>query len=106
MMPKPAKRIPQTPSVPPATVAPPIPERILRPITSLGEDRTEPIKGIRRAMTKAMEKSLRIPHFGYKDEIDLTRLVSLMPLLKEAALQRGIEKFSYMPVFIKVSINT
>ncbi|PIK44879.1 putative lipoamide acyltransferase component [Apostichopus japonicus] len=95
-MPKPSKRI--TPTAPPS----PIPERISRPVIS-GEDRTEPVTGIQRAMTKAMSKSLLIPHFGYKDEIELTSLVSVKPLLKEAALQRGVDRFSFMPVFIKAA---
>ena len=39
------------------------------------EDRTESIKGIRKAMVKAMTASLAVPHFGYKDEIILNELV-------------------------------
>lgn len=52
--------------------APPTPVR--RPETML-EDRTEPIRGIRKAMAKVMTASNAIPHFGYKDEIVLNELV-------------------------------
>lgn len=55
-----------------APTVPPTPIR--RPEVML-EDRTEPIKGIRKAMVKAMTASLAIPHFGYKDEIILNELV-------------------------------
>lgn len=68
---------------------------------NLEEDRTEPIKGIRKAMTKAMTKSLNIPHFGYSDEVDITELMDTRKFLKLAAEQRGV-RFSYMPFFLKV----
>ena len=55
------------PTTPPST-------QIARPGVVL-EDRTEAIKGIRRAMAKAMTASLTIPHFGYKDEVILNELV-------------------------------
>lgn len=55
------------PTTPPST-------QIARPEVVL-EDRTEAIKGIRRAMAKAMTASLTIPHFGYKDEVILNELV-------------------------------
>ena len=55
-----------------APTVPPTPIR--RPEVTL-EDRTEPIKGIRKAMAKAMTASLAVPHFGYKDEIILNELV-------------------------------
>lgn len=69
-------------------------------IMSSGQDRTEPVKGITKAMVKSMSEALKIPHFGYKDEIDMTRLVSLRPELKAMAELRGV-KLSYMPVIVK-----
>ena len=55
-----------------AATVPPTPIR--RPEVML-EDKTELIKGVRKAMAKAMTASLAIPHFGYKDEIILNELV-------------------------------
>lgn len=48
-----------------------------------------------------MSAALKIPHFGYSDEIDLTQLVQLREELKPLAEIRGV-KLSFMPFFIKV----
>ncbi|XP_064476702.1 lipoamide acyltransferase component of branched-chain alpha-keto acid dehydrogenase complex, mitochondrial-like [Ornithodoros turicata] len=64
------------------------------------QDRKEPVKGIQKAMAKTMSKSLSIPHFGYCDEVDVTRLVQLRPVLKRMAESYGI-RLSYMPFFMK-----
>ena len=53
-------------------------------------------------MVKTMTAALKIPHFGYCDEVDLSRLVALRSELKSIAESRGV-KLSYMPFFIKVS---
>ncbi|CAH3190424.1 unnamed protein product [Porites evermanni] len=79
--------------------APPTPVR--RPETML-EDRTEPIRGIRKAMAKVMTASNTIPHFGYKDEILLNELVRLRNQSKESFQARGV-KLSFMPLFIKAT---
>ena len=42
----------------------------------------------------------RIPQFGYKDEVNVDRLVELRSLLKTRLSERGVA-FSYMPVLIK-----
>lgn len=67
----------------------------------LTADKVNPIKGIQKAMSKSMAAALSIPHFGYCDEVDLTHLAQLRQHLKSASEARG-QKFSYMPVFIKV----
>ncbi|MBN3307309.1 ODB2 dehydrogenase, partial [Amia calva] len=72
-----------------------------RPVFT-GKDRTEPLKGFHKAMVKTMTAALKIPHFGYCDEVDLTELVKLRSALKSVAEHRGI-KLSYMPFFIKVT---
>ena len=54
-------------------------------------------------MVKSMQVAQGIPHFGYCDEIDMTRLVALRKTLKKVAEKKGI-KFSYMPVIIKVRL--
>lgn len=48
-----------------------------------------------------MTAALKIPHFGYCDEVDLSRLVALRAELRSVAESRGV-KLSYMPFFIKV----
>jgi len=70
----------------------------------LGKDELHPVKGMQRAMFKAMTKALDIPHFGYNDEVNITSLVALQGQMKSAAEERGI-KFSYMPIFVKVCID-
>ncbi|XP_044055618.1 lipoamide acyltransferase component of branched-chain alpha-keto acid dehydrogenase complex, mitochondrial [Siniperca chuatsi] len=67
-----------------------------------GKDVTEPLKGFHKAMVKTMTAALKIPHFGYCDEVDLSRLVSLRAELKSTAEGRGV-KLSYMPFFIKAA---
>lgn len=39
------------------------------------ENITEPIKGVRKVMSKTMTTSLSIPHFCYMDEVNLDELV-------------------------------
>lgn len=56
-------------------------------------------------MVKTMTAALKIPHFGYCDEVDLSHLVALRKDLKPVAEARGV-KLSYMPFFIKVRLST
>lgn len=67
-----------------------------------GKDVTEPLKGFHKAMVKTMTAALKIPHFGYCDEVDLSRLVKLRSELKSISEGRGV-KLSYMPFFIKAA---
>ncbi|XP_030582928.1 lipoamide acyltransferase component of branched-chain alpha-keto acid dehydrogenase complex, mitochondrial isoform X1 [Archocentrus centrarchus] len=67
-----------------------------------GKDVTEPLKGFQKVMVKTMTAALKIPHFGYCDEVDLSRLVALRSELKPIADSRGV-KLSYMPFFIKAA---
>ena len=55
-----------------------------------------------KAMTKSMTAALQIPHFGYKDEIDMSRLVEIRPRLKELAAAHGV-KISYVPFMVKAA---
>lgn len=48
-----------------------------------------------------MTAALKIPHFVYCDEVDVTELVKLREELKPVALSRGI-KLSFLPFFVKV----
>merc|ERR1719385_266961 len=47
-----------------------------------------------------MSEALEIPHFGYCDEIEVSRMVALRNELKSVAAERGI-KLSYMPFIVK-----
>ncbi|XP_048020321.1 LOW QUALITY PROTEIN: lipoamide acyltransferase component of branched-chain alpha-keto acid dehydrogenase complex, mitochondrial [Megalobrama amblycephala] len=102
--PPPASVAPSTPAVKPRekTTPPSIPTPVIPKPVFTGKDRTEPIKGFQKAMVKTMSAALKIPHFGYKDEVDLSQLVRLRSELKGLAESRGV-KLSYMPFFIKAA---
>ncbi|CAO4365047.1 unnamed protein product [Caenorhabditis nigoni] len=68
----------------------------------LKEDVAVPIRGYTRAMIKTMTEALKIPHFGYNDEINVDALVKLRGELKDFAKERHV-KLSYMPFFIKAA---
>ncbi|KAI9514530.1 hypothetical protein NQZ68_032918 [Dissostichus eleginoides] len=89
------------PSPPAMKPAPPIPAAIPRPVFT-GEDVTEPLKGFHRAMVRTMTAALRIPHFGYCDEVELSRLAALRKELKSLCESRGV-RLSFMPFFIKAA---
>ncbi|KAL8178268.1 UNVERIFIED_CONTAM: hypothetical protein K2H54_039108 [Gekko kuhli] len=72
------------------------------PIGVSGKDKTEALAGFQKAMVKTMTIALKIPHFGYCDEVDLTQLIKLREELKSVADARGV-KLSYMPFFIKAA---
>ncbi|XP_028857659.1 lipoamide acyltransferase component of branched-chain alpha-keto acid dehydrogenase complex, mitochondrial isoform X2 [Denticeps clupeoides] len=67
-----------------------------------GKDHTEPLKGFHKAMVRTMTAALKIPHFGYCDEVDVTQLARLRADLKDVAKARGV-KLSFMPFFIKAA---
>ncbi|XP_069954889.1 lipoamide acyltransferase component of branched-chain alpha-keto acid dehydrogenase complex, mitochondrial isoform X2 [Cherax quadricarinatus] len=90
----------QTAAPTPALQAPPtLPPSI--PVF-LGEDKDETITGFQKAMVRSMTHAMKIPHFGYCDEIDMTILVNMRKELKAMAQAHGV-RFSYMPVFIKAA---
>ena len=66
---------PSTPAVDVREAVPTAPTTPVRRPEMMLENKTEPIKGIRKAMAKLMTASNEIPHFGYKDEIVLNELV-------------------------------
>ena len=68
---------------------------------SAGETR-EPVRGYSRLMVQSMNESLKIPHFGYSDEISMTNLDELRRELKVVGEQYGV-KMSYMPLMIKAA---
>ena len=52
-------------------------------------DRTEKFAPIARVMNRTMTAALQIPHFGYKDEIDMSALVKLRKQLKHQVGHRS-----------------
>ncbi|TMS35886.1 hypothetical protein L596_003179 [Steinernema carpocapsae] len=66
------------------------------------EDKIVPVRGYTRAMVKSMSEALKIPHFGYNDEINVDAMVELRQHLKHIGKERGV-KMSYMPMFIKAA---
>ncbi|XP_064189344.1 lipoamide acyltransferase component of branched-chain alpha-keto acid dehydrogenase complex, mitochondrial isoform X1 [Anguilla rostrata] len=101
--PPPAAAAGPPPAKPKEKVPPPsIPQPVApRPVFT-GKDVTEPLKGFHKAMVRTMTAALKIPHFGYCDEVDLTKLVHLRSELKDLAESRGV-KLSYMPFFMKAA---
>ncbi|XP_020022038.1 lipoamide acyltransferase component of branched-chain alpha-keto acid dehydrogenase complex, mitochondrial isoform X1 [Castor canadensis] len=98
------------PPSPKAEVMPPppkpkdraVPTPTSRPPVFTGQDKAQPLTGFQKAMVKTMTAALKIPHFGYCDEVNLTELVKLREELKPIALARGI-KLSFMPFFLKAA---
>ncbi|KAH8305309.1 hypothetical protein KR044_000303 [Drosophila immigrans] len=66
-------------------------------------DRVEVLKGVRKAMLKSMSESLKIPHFAYSDEIDMSQLMQFRAQLQPAALAQGVPKLTFMPFCIKAA---
>ncbi len=65
------------------------------------EDRSEPIKGVRKIMAERMSEAVStIPHFTYVDEVDLTQLMALRQNLRESYATDDL-KITLMPLFIK-----
>lgn len=71
-----------------------------RTVISPLEHRVVPLKGVPKVMFKSMTESLKVPHFSYSEEIDMTKLVSVRDEVKTEAQLRGF-KITYMPFFIK-----
>ncbi|XP_063056835.1 lipoamide acyltransferase component of branched-chain alpha-keto acid dehydrogenase complex, mitochondrial [Engraulis encrasicolus] len=95
---------PRTPTPRPASPTPPqtaATPAFPKPVFT-GKDRTEPLKGFHKAMVRTMTAALKIPHFGYCDEVDLTQLTRLRAELKAVSQSRGV-KLSFMPFFIKAA---
>ncbi|ENN76869.1 lipoamide acyltransferase component of branched-chain alpha-keto acid dehydrogenase complex, mitochondrial isoform X2 [Dendroctonus ponderosae] len=66
--------------------------------------KVEPIKGFTKAMFRTMTEALAIPHFGYSDEIKVTKLSALRKELK--ALPDLDVNITFLPFFIKAASNS
>lgn len=88
----------------PASPATPAEPQTFKPLPtrpSAGE-RREPVRGYGRLMVQSMNESLKIPHFGYSDEVSMGKLDDLRKELKVIGEQYGV-KMSYMPIMIKAA---
>lgn len=68
----------------------------------IAESHRVPVRGIMRQMVKSMTASLKIPHFGYQDEVEMDRLVELRQALKPMVEAQGL-KLSYLPLMVKAA---
>ncbi|KOB73370.1 putative dihydrolipoamide branched chain transacylase E2, partial [Operophtera brumata] len=66
------------------------------------EDRIVPVTGFTKAMVKSMTEAMKIPHFVFSDEYNVTKLIEARESLKKLAETRGV-KLTYMPVIIKAA---
>lgn len=73
-----------------------------RTTTSPLEHKVVPLKGVPKVMFKSMTEALKIPHFMYSEDIDMTKLVQVRNDVKDEAKARGI-KITYMPFLIKAA---
>lgn len=63
-----------------------------------------PLKGIRKAIAKAMVKSAyTAPHVTIFDEVDVTELVAMRKEAKPLAEERGV-KLTYLPMIVKAVV--
>ncbi|KAG9415966.1 hypothetical protein AC1031_000357 [Aphanomyces cochlioides] len=68
----------------------------------LTESQTIPVNPIQKMMVKSMNAALKVPHFGYADEIEMDALDELRKQLKVVAAERGV-KVTYLPLMIKAA---
>ncbi|XP_072940839.1 lipoamide acyltransferase component of branched-chain alpha-keto acid dehydrogenase complex, mitochondrial [Epargyreus clarus] len=66
------------------------------------EDKVVPVTGFIKAMTKSMTEAMKIPHFVFSDEYDVTKLIEARESLKLIAQKRRV-KLTYMPIIIKAA---
>eukprot|EP00946_MAST-07B_sp_MAST-7B-sp1_P000842 g842.t1 len=66
------------------------------------ENHDEPIRGIQRMMVTSMKEALKVPHFGYYDEIEMDPLIELRQELTSHFKSKNV-KLSYMPLMIKAA---
>ncbi|XP_072854105.2 lipoamide acyltransferase component of branched-chain alpha-keto acid dehydrogenase complex, mitochondrial [Pogona vitticeps] len=79
-----------------------IPTLISKPVVLAGKDKTVALSGFQKVMVKTMTAALKIPHFGYCDEVDLSQLIKLREELKPVAQERGVN-LTFMPFFLKAA---
>jgi 2-oxoisovalerate dehydrogenase E2 component (dihydrolipoyl transacylase) len=91
------------PSTTPAVAAMPTsPSAMAAASAGVPADREEPIRGLKRTMTKVMTEAWTIPQFLYCDEIVCDSLKEVRAQLKPAAADAGV-KLTFMPFMIKAA---
>uniref|UniRef100_A0A8R1XNX2 Dihydrolipoamide acetyltransferase component of pyruvate dehydrogenase complex n=1 Tax=Onchocerca volvulus TaxID=6282 RepID=A0A8R1XNX2_ONCVO len=66
----------------------------------LKEDKVIPIRSYTRAMVKSMSESLKIPHLGFCDEMNVDQLITMREELKKFETAYNA-RMSFMPIIIK-----
>ena len=82
------------------------PRHQTKPVPELEGDQFKPLSVIQKAMFRVMTESLSIPHFGYRDDCDVSQLSEMRRKLKNAkTLGRHTKeaKVTFMPFFIKAA---
>jgi len=69
---------------------------------ALTEPKRVPVRGIMRQMVKSMNASLKIPHFGYQDEVCMDKAAGLRASLRPFAEAQGF-KLTYLPIMLKAA---
>lgn len=83
-------------SAPSAGARPPV-------VPSAEGDAIVPLRGYRRLMAKSMTSSLEVPHMVYADEVRVDALTEVRDSLRPLARERGVEKLTYLPFFLKAA---
>lgn len=76
----------------------------ISPLKSLEEASIVQLSAIQKVMVKSMQQSLKIPHFGFSDEVSLLHLKSLRESINaqlKHSSEGHLKKISYMPILIK-----
>ncbi|MCP9261841.1 Lipoamide acyltransferase component of branched-chain alpha-keto acid dehydrogenase complex [Dirofilaria immitis] len=72
----------------------------LKKFEVLKEDKVVPIRSYTRAMVKSMSESLKIPHLGFCDEVNVDQLMTMREELKKFEAVYNA-RMSFMPIIIK-----
>lgn len=98
--PAPAADGPALASSPPPGTSPTAPSRAAPPAPA-GEDRVEPLSGLRRQIALTMDEAWRtVPHIFSMDEVNASGLVAARATLNDELAPEGI-KLSFLPFFIR-----
>ena len=73
--------------------------RTLKQVQTSTEPTIVPVKGIQKAMLQSMTQSLTIPHFGYCDEIEMTKAMEFRRQLNNSPET----KVTMMPILLKAA---